>query len=122
MDMDTWNSNYENQGMSTEKVLEDALTSGNLKLTYLATFGLKDSLRDTVKSAVWHAREEGNINVRMVSGDHLETAKVVAEKAGILTEEESVKPFSVMSAQDFRSTVGDIHTVIGENGEEITTV
>lgn len=56
MDLDTWNNQYENQGTTTERTLEDAISSGNLGLTYIATFGLKDSLRDTVHSAVQHCR------------------------------------------------------------------
>jgi len=107
MDVDTWNSQYENQGTATEKTLEEALASGKLGLTYLATFGLRDPLRDVVTSAVSHARDDAHINVRLVSGDHLETAKAVAERAGILTAEEAGQPFACMSAEDFRAAVGN---------------
>ena len=47
-------------------------------------FGLKDPLRTTVPSCVKYAREHGHINIRMVSGDHIETAKSVAKTCGIL--------------------------------------
>jgi magnesium-transporting ATPase (P-type) len=107
MDVDTWNSQYENQGTATEKTLEEALASGKLGLTYLATFGLRDPLRDVVASAVSHARVDAKITVRLVSGDHLETAKAVAERAGILTAEEAGEPFACMSAEDFRAAVGN---------------
>jgi len=107
MDVDTWNSQYENQGTATEKTLEEALASGKLGLTYLATFGLRDPLRDVVASAVSHARVDAQITVRLVSGDHLETAKAVAERAGILTAEEAGQPFACMSAEDFRAAVGN---------------
>lgn len=122
MDVDTWNSQYENQGTATEKTLEDALASGKLGLTYLATFGLRDPLRDVVASCVRHARDEGHINVRLVSGDHLETAKAVAERAGILTPDEATSPYAVMLAEDFRATVGNLVTSRDEDGEEITAV
>jgi len=122
MDVDTWNSQYENQGTATEKTLEDALASGKLGLTYLATFGLRDPLRDVVASCVRHARDEGHINVRLVSGDHLETAKAVAERAGILTPEEAALPYAFMHAEEFRATVGNLVTSQDEDGEEITTV
>lgn len=118
MDVDTWNSQYENQGTATEKTLEDALASGKLGLTYLATFGLRDPLRDVVASCVRHARDEGHINVRLVSGDHLETAKAVAERAGILLPEEANNHYAFMSAEDFRAAVGDLVTSTDEDGQE----
>ena len=114
MDVDTWNSQYENQGTATERTLEDALASGKLGLTYLATFGLRDPLRDVVASAVSHARVDAQITVRLVSGDHLETAKAVAERAGILTAEEAGQPFACMDAVDFRAAVGNFHMEEGE--------
>lgn len=43
-------------------------------LTFLAVFGLKDELRADVKDAVAFALT-GSINVRMVSGDNIHTAK-----------------------------------------------
>lgn len=43
-------------------------------LTFLAVFGLKDDLRADVKEAVAFAKT-GAINVRMVSGDNIHTAK-----------------------------------------------
>jgi magnesium-transporting ATPase (P-type) len=49
-----------------------------------------------------------------VSGDHIETAKAVALKSGILKPEEASKLYSVMSAEDFRNTVGAI--IEDENG------
>jgi len=36
--------------------------------------------------------------VRLVSGDHIETAKVVAFKSGILRADEAGKPYAVMHA------------------------
>jgi magnesium-transporting ATPase (P-type) len=38
----------------------------------------------------------------MVSGDHIETAKRVAYKAGIVTDEDLQNPNCVMDAEDFR--------------------
>mgnify|MGYP002630932724 CR=1 FL=1 len=122
MDVDTWNSQYENQGTATEKTLEEALASGKLGLTYLATFGLRDPLRDVVASAVSHARVDAKITVRLVSGDHLETAKAVAERAGILTAEEAGEPFACMHAEDFRAAVGNLHMSVDEDGVEVATV
>lgn len=50
----------------------------------------------------------GNLTVRMVSGDHIETAKSVAIKAGILRHDEQKKNYAVMEAEDFRAVVGGI--------------
>lgn len=47
-------------------------------------------------------REKGHVNVRMISGDHIETAKRVAYKAGILTDDDIVRQNCVMDADDFR--------------------
>lgn len=56
------------------------------QLTFVGLFALFDPLRDKVKHSVQYAHI-GNINVRLVSGDHLETAKSVAVQAGIITEQ-----------------------------------
>jgi len=45
--------------------------------------------------------------VRLVSGDHLETAKAVAKKSGILTEEEEKDgTYAVMTGDKFEKMVG----------------
>ena len=77
---------------------------------YLGAFGLKDPLRPNVKSMVQTVANKGHVNVRMISGDHHETAVEVARKAGIiniedLEEQEDV----VMDAEKFRNLVGEIH-------------
>lgn len=51
------------------------------------------------------------MNIRLVSGDHIETARVVARKAGILSAEdeeqnESDQRFCVMHADTFEQKVG----------------
>lgn len=49
--------------------------------------GMKDPLRDRVKQVVSYAKK-GRINVRMISGDNLDTARAIAFDAGILGEGE----------------------------------
>lgn len=46
-----------------------------------------------------------NVNIRMVSGDHIGTATAVAYKAGILDEEDTNIDFkaTVMTGEDFRA-------------------
>ena len=102
MDLEDWQALEGRGGPSPERALEDALNNGALALTFIGVFGLKDPLRPKVKSAVTYARDSGKLSVRLVSGDHVETAKAVALKSGILKPEEASKLYSVMSAEDFR--------------------
>ena len=55
--------------------------------TFLGIVSLKDPLRDNVKNVVKYAAK-GFITVRMISGDNLDTAAVMAVDAGILRAEE----------------------------------
>lgn len=45
-------------------------------------------MREKVKSAISYATGFSSINIRMVSGDHYDTAVKVAEMAGIITGQE----------------------------------
>ena len=42
----------------------------------------------------------------MISGDHLETAKSVAIKAGIISETEANDRYVCMTGEEFRNAVG----------------
>jgi len=44
----------------------------------------------------------------MVSGDHMSTAKAVAIKAGIMSEQESEQKYVCMTGEEFRKFVGTI--------------
>jgi magnesium-transporting ATPase (P-type) len=68
-------------------------------LIYLATFGMEDPLRPNIEEAIQYIRygqldgagesEDGNqVNIRMVTGDHIETAKRVALNTGLIKPEE----------------------------------
>jgi magnesium-transporting ATPase (P-type) len=115
MDMDQWNAQFE----STGKEFEQALDDRNIQFTFLGAFGLKDPLRKNVKSMVNAVQQKGHVKVRMISGDHIETAKRVAYKAGILTDDDLRKDNCVMDAEEFRLQVGQIEQthVEGENGQ-----
>ncbi|KAI5002331.1 hypothetical protein ZWY2020_026981 [Hordeum vulgare] len=54
--------------------------------TLIAVFGIKDPLRPGVREAVETCHIAG-INVRMVTGDNISTAKAIARECGILTED-----------------------------------
>ena len=84
LDEQQWYDQYESQSPTPEIALEDSLVNGTLTLSFIGTIGLRDPLRQKVKSCVEYAKDKAKMSVRMVSGDHLETAKKVALKAGIL--------------------------------------
>jgi len=106
MDLQAWND-IENSHSSPSGALEESLCmEGVISFSFIAAIGLRDPLRDGVKEAIRWARGDGELFVRLVSGDHLETAKAVALKAGILRPDEANRTYAVMHAEEFRATVG----------------
>ena len=83
--------------------------------TFVGIISLKDPLRDNVKNVVKYAAK-GFITVRMVSGDDLQTASVMALESGILkpeefgiqTEAEQAK--YIMDARNLRAECGPVRT------------
>ena len=77
-------------------------------MIYLCTFGLEDPIRPEVKESIntikyghsTAAPDPDNVEVclRMVTGDHLETAKYVAMSSGLLSPEEIEKEGVVLTA------------------------
>ena len=80
-------------------------------LIYLGTFGIEDPLIEDICQTVQLIRygkhveddeeAENQVNVRMVTGDHIETAKRVAIKAGIITESEANTPGVCLTGEEF---------------------
>jgi len=68
--------------------LQDYVSTGRLEFILLGAFALRDPVRPMVKSAVGYTRNKGHMNIRMVSGDHIETATATARKAGIISSED----------------------------------
>lgn len=56
-------------------------------MIFTALIGLKDPLRARVQKVVKYA-SKGGINVRLISGDHIDTVKAAAIDAGILDQAE----------------------------------
>jgi magnesium-transporting ATPase (P-type) len=52
-------------------------------LTMVGIFGLKDPLRPGIREAVETCHKAG-INVRMVTGDNIDTARAISLEAGII--------------------------------------
>ena len=69
---------------------------------------MKDPLRPNVSKCVKYARDQGHLSIRMISGDHIETAKQVAIKAGILRPEEAGRSYAVMTGAQFRTLLEDL--------------
>ncbi|KAL6853874.1 hypothetical protein ACP4OV_019903 [Aristida adscensionis] len=68
---------------------QDVGTGGDIPsdgYTLIAVFGIKDPLRPGVREAVRTCHAAG-INVRMVTGDNINTAKAIARECGILTDD-----------------------------------
>jgi len=69
-------------------------------MVFVGCVGIKDPLRPESRRAVWQCQRAG-IVVRMVTGDHLETAKHIAAECGILTDKDQI----AMTGEDFRRMV-----------------
>jgi len=67
------------------------------KIIFLGVVGIKDPVRDEVPAAVSEVQSAGII-VRMVTGDHLDTATHIAKECGILTNPKQI----CMLGEDFR--------------------
>ncbi len=61
----------------------DASPDNPQELTALGFVGINDPLRPTVREAVRRCREAG-VRVMMITGDHPETARAIAQEAGLL--------------------------------------
>lgn len=80
--------------------------------TFLALVGLKDPCREKIKEIIDIANDSG-INVRMCSGDNLQTSAAVAYDCGILSRNEynavaDENNSIAMDASKFREIVGDV--------------
>ncbi|CDJ34218.1 LOW QUALITY PROTEIN: Ca2+-ATPase, putative [Eimeria mitis] len=73
-------------------------------LICLGIFGIQDPVRDEVPGAVERCHQAG-INVRMVTGDNLITAKAIAKKCHIFNEE---RGDLAMLGPDFTQLVGGV--------------
>ena len=72
-----------------------------------------------MKSVVNAVKQKKNVNVRMISGDHYETAKKVAYKAGILDDADLQNQNCVMDAEKFREEVGRLTEKQGDGESEM---
>ncbi|KAK4425609.1 putative calcium-transporting ATPase 13, plasma membrane-type [Sesamum alatum] len=71
-------------------------------LTLLALVGLKDPCRPGAKQAVEDCQYAG-VNVKMITGDNIFTARTIARECGILSPDQEANDGSVVEGVEFRS-------------------
>ena len=87
------------------------------QLFYLGTFGLEDPVREDINIPIHYIkyghmdmtqiepREE--VVIKMITGDHIETAKSIAVAAGIVSENNIEDEGVAMTGEDFRAAIGN---------------
>ena len=80
-------------------------------LCLVGIFGLQDPLRPGIRAAVEQCHVSG-INVRMVTGDNIDTAIAISKEAGIITDDFSnnEEGYVCMTGKQFREAIGGLVT------------
>ena len=86
-------------------------------LTFVAAFGLNDDLRAGVPEAIGKL-QDGQITVRMISGDNFWTAVETAKKAGIINPGDENKQYYCMNGREFREMVGGVKKTTDREGND----
>lgn len=79
------------------------------ELTLISIFGIIDPLRPEILQSMSDCRT-ASVNVRMVTGDNIDTARAISLNAGIILplEDESQRhPYAVMEGRQFRELIGE---------------
>jgi magnesium-transporting ATPase (P-type) len=105
--LESYDNNLENPEFRTE--IEN-------DLCYLCTFGLQDPLRTSIDETNQlikygnthgdHSNKSSTVNIKMVTGDHIETAKWVGVQSGLITEEDAKDDGICMTGEDFNTAIG----------------
>ena len=90
-------------------------------LTLIALVGIEDPLRDSVQPAIARCNHAG-VDVRMVTGDNIDTAVAIAKQCGILRagidvdkEGNLISDRTAMTGSEFRKQVVDTSAPSGLN-------
>lgn len=76
-------------------------------LTIVGIYALYDPLRDEIIESVKKCHRAG-INIRMVTGDNIDTAKAIAVEAGLVSAEDVDKQYVSMEGREFRELCGGL--------------
>lgn len=79
-------------------------------LTLVGIFALQDPLRDEIIPSVQICHRAG-VNIRMVTGDNLDTAKAIALEAGILDPKDADLEYACMDGKSFREACGGLRKI-----------
>lgn len=94
-------------------------------LVMVGIFGLMDPLRPGIRDAVEQCHRSG-INVRMVTGDHLDVAVAISKEAGIISDidlAQNEDGYLCMTGKTFREMVGGIVSKVDSaNGTRVDNV
>jgi P-type Ca2+ transporter type 2B len=107
--------NQDFKNVESREVLEN-------DLELVAIFGLRDELRNSFEDSNKTVAEDikfankGKINVIMVSGDNLQTARACAIEASIVSESKASEDLVCMTGETFRHEVGGIREVVQPDG------
>ncbi|KAK3414940.1 hypothetical protein EUGRSUZ_H00511, partial [Eucalyptus grandis] len=90
--------------VSEEAILEreDGKKIEEDSLTLLGLVGIKDPCRPGVKSAV-QACQDAGVNIKMITGDNIFTAKAIAAECGILRPGDDASNEAIVEGADFRN-------------------
>jgi len=97
----------------TARVTEKALETN---LILIGIYALQDPLRDEIIPSVKICHRAG-INIRMVTGDNIDTAKAIALEAGILDPRDANKQYACMDGKTFREACGGLRKI--ETGNDL---
>ena len=104
-------ASYNNFILETDRIILER------DFTFVAAFALNDELRDGVRDSILKLKD-GQLNIRMISGDNLQTAIEVAKRAGILNDGEERTDKAVMEGTEFREFVGGYRITKDKDGNE----
>ncbi len=76
-------------------------------LTIVGIYALQDPLRDEIVESVIKCHKAG-INIRMVTGDNIDTAKAIAIDAGIVSARDANNKYVCMEGKEFRELCGGL--------------
>ena len=121
-DWESWKSNNNNFKEIHDK---EAVENG---LTMVGIFALMDPLRPGVTEAVDTCHKAG-VNVRMCTGDNIDTATAISIKAHILEQSDldamqdsEYKHYICMTGKEFREEIGGTKTIENQDGTFTETV